>query len=82
MTWWQPFSFASFAFAAEPTVPITVTPSAGKPLRFAGGGQILAIRVHGGLAGETFLVMESPALKTATGQNIAAAIGGGRARVR
>ena len=61
---------------------ITVTPSAGKPLRFAGGGQILAIRVHGGLAGETFLVMESPALKTATGQNIAAAIGGGRARVR
>lgn len=61
---------------------ITVTQSAGKPLRFVGGGQILAMRVQGGLSGETFLVMESPALKTATGQSIVAAVGGGRARVQ
>ena len=61
---------------------ITVTASAGKPLHFASGGQILAMRVHGGLSGETFLVMESPALKTSTGQSIVAAVGGGRAKVQ
>jgi general secretion pathway protein D len=63
------------------TGTITVTQSDGKPLRFAGGGQILAMRVYGGLSGETFLVMESPDLHTASGQSITAAIGGGRARV-
>jgi hypothetical protein len=61
---------------------ITVTPSGAKPLRFASGGQILAVRVHGGLSGETFLVMEKPDLKTSTGQSIVAAIGGGRASVQ
>lgn len=61
---------------------ITVTQGDGKPLRFAGGGQILAMRVHGGLSGETFLVMESPDLHTASGQSIVAAVGGGRARVQ
>ncbi len=61
---------------------ITVTPSGGKPLQFVSGGQVLAIRVHGGMTGETFLVMESPALKTASGQSIVAAVGGGRARVQ
>lgn len=61
---------------------ITVTQGNGKPLRFAGGGQILALRVHGGLSGETFLVMESPALQTSTGQSIVAAVGGGRAKVQ
>jgi hypothetical protein len=61
---------------------ITVTQGSGKPLRFAGGGQILALRVHGGLSGETFLVMESPDLHTSSGQSIVAAVGGGRARVQ
>jgi general secretion pathway protein D len=61
---------------------ITVTQGDGKPLRFAGGGQVLAIRVHGGLSGETLLVMESPDLRTASGQSIVAAVAGGRAKVQ
>jgi general secretion pathway protein D len=61
---------------------ITVTQGDGKPLRFTGGGQVLAIRVHGGLPGETFLVMENPDLHTSTGQSIVAAVAGGRARVQ
>jgi general secretion pathway protein D len=61
---------------------ITVTQGDGKPLRFAGGGQVLAFRVLGGLTGETFLVMENPDLHTASGQSIVAAVAGGRARVR
>jgi general secretion pathway protein D len=61
---------------------ITVTQGDGKPLRFNGGGQVLAIRVLGGLPGETFLVMENPDLHTASGQSIAAAVAGGRARVQ
>jgi hypothetical protein len=61
---------------------ITVTQGDGKPLRFTGGGQVLAIRVLGGLSGETFLVMENPDLHTASGQSIVAAVAGGRARVQ
>ncbi|HYC62921.1 MAG TPA: secretin N-terminal domain-containing protein [Thermoanaerobaculia bacterium] len=61
---------------------ITVTQGDGKPLRFTGGGQVLAIRVHGGLPGDTFLVMDNPDLHTAGGQSIVAAVAGGRARVQ
>jgi hypothetical protein len=61
---------------------ITVTNGDGKPLRFNGGGEVLAIRVHGGLPGETFLVMENPDLHTPSGQSIVAAIAGGRAKVQ
>lgn len=61
---------------------ITVTQGDGKPLHFAGGGQVMAIRVTGGLTGETFLVMENPDLHTASGQSIVAAVAGGRARVQ
>ena len=64
------------------TGTITVTQGDGKPMRFAGGGQVLAIRVNGGLAGETFLVMENPDLHTASGQSIVAAVAGGRVRVQ
>ncbi|HEV7765565.1 MAG TPA: secretin N-terminal domain-containing protein [Thermoanaerobaculia bacterium] len=61
---------------------ITITQGDGKPLRFAGGGQVLAIRVHGGLPGETFLVMENPDLHTSSGQSVVAAVAGGRAKVQ
>lgn len=61
---------------------ITVRPTNGKPLLFTGGGQVLAIRVHGGTTGETFLVMDNPEFKTAAGEGIAAAVAGGRARVQ
>ncbi|HYI12973.1 MAG TPA: secretin N-terminal domain-containing protein [Thermoanaerobaculia bacterium] len=61
---------------------ITVKPTDGKPLTFAGGGQVLALRVHGGATGETFLVLDNPDLHTFSGQSIVAAVAGGRARVQ
>jgi hypothetical protein len=60
---------------------IRVKSSDGKPLRFISGGEVLAIRVHGGLTGETFLVMENPNFRTRDGQEIVAAVAGGRVRV-
>ncbi|MGZ8811909.1 MAG: secretin N-terminal domain-containing protein, partial [Thermoanaerobaculia bacterium] len=39
---------------------IRVTSSDGKPLAFLGGGEVVMLRVHGGLSGETYLVLENP----------------------
>jgi general secretion pathway protein D len=61
---------------------VTVTQGDGKPLRFAGGGEVLSLRVHGGLPGETFLVVDNPNLHTSGGQSVVAAIAGGRAKVQ
>ncbi|HEY0155757.1 MAG TPA: secretin N-terminal domain-containing protein [Thermoanaerobaculia bacterium] len=61
---------------------ITVRSTNGKPLAFTGGGQVLAIRVHGGVTGESFLVMDNPDFRTASGQAIVAAVAGGRARIQ
>jgi general secretion pathway protein D len=61
---------------------ISVRSTNGKPLAFTGGGQVLALRVHGGVTGETFLVMDNPDFRTAAGQAIVAAVAGGRARVQ
>lgn len=63
------------------TGTIRISSSDGKPLSFASGGEVLELRVHGGLTGETFLVMESPDLRTARGEAITSAISGGRAKV-
>jgi general secretion pathway protein D len=60
---------------------IKVVSSDGKPLHFLGGGEILALRVQGGLSGETFLVMENPDFHNGRGQAIASAVSGGRAKV-
>ncbi|HXG59204.1 MAG TPA: secretin N-terminal domain-containing protein [Thermoanaerobaculia bacterium] len=80
------------ALQIDPTAPpvatidaaagtIRITPSNGQPLRFASGGEVLALRVTGGAAGETFLVMASPNLRTAEGRPVVSAVAGGRARV-
>ncbi|HEX2059588.1 MAG TPA: secretin N-terminal domain-containing protein [Thermoanaerobaculia bacterium] len=61
---------------------ITVKSSDGKPLSFNGGGLVLAVRVHGGLSGETFFVLDNPDLRTQSGQSVVAAIAGGRAKVQ
>jgi len=61
---------------------ITVKSSNGKPLTFVGGGDVLLLRVHGGLTGETYLVLENPDLRVDGGAPIAAAISGGRAKVQ
>jgi general secretion pathway protein D len=60
---------------------IKVKPTNDKPLQFISGGVVLAIRVHGGLNGETFLVIDNPDLRNGGGQPVVAAITGGRARV-
>ncbi|HEX6096698.1 MAG TPA: secretin N-terminal domain-containing protein [Thermoanaerobaculia bacterium] len=61
---------------------IRVKSSDGKPLQFISGGEVLALRVHGGVTGETFLVMKDPELRTPAGTNVVAAVAGGKARVQ
>lgn len=63
------------------TGTIKLVSSNGKPLSFAGGGEVLMLRVHGGLLGETFLVLENPDFRTAAGVAVQSAIAGGRAKV-
>jgi len=64
------------------TGTIRVKPSNGKPLSFVSGGDVLLLRVHGGVTGETFLVMQDPEFKNRGGQGIVAAVAGGRAKVQ
>ena len=61
---------------------IRIKPTNGKPLQFVSGGTVLSLRVHGGLSGETFLVIDSPELHNGSGQTVAAAIAGGKAKVQ
>ena len=60
---------------------IRVKSSDGKPLHFVGGGDVLLLRVHGGVSGDTFLVMQNPEF-TRNGQTVVAAVAGGRAKVQ
>jgi general secretion pathway protein D len=60
---------------------IKITSSDGKPLTFNSGGEIATLRVRGGAAGETLLVMDNPDLRNGRGEGVASAISGGRARV-
>jgi general secretion pathway protein D len=60
---------------------IRITSSDGKPLVFVSGGEVLALRVHGGLSGETFLILEQPAFHTTAGAAVVSAVTGGRAKV-
>ncbi|HVR39324.1 MAG TPA: secretin N-terminal domain-containing protein [Thermoanaerobaculia bacterium] len=60
---------------------IKVVSSDGKPLTFLGGGNILLLRVQGGLSGETFLVMENPDFHNGAGQAVMAAVASGRVKV-
>lgn len=64
------------------TGTIKVKSSDGKALQFISGGDVLALRVHGGVTGETFLVMKDPELRTPAGTNVVAAIAGGKAKVQ
>ncbi|MGZ8709425.1 MAG: hypothetical protein ACXW28_04285, partial [Thermoanaerobaculia bacterium] len=81
------------ALRVDPAMPPVITvdrtagtirlkSSNGKPLEFVGGGDVLAIRVHGGVTGETFLVLKDPEFRTPGGTNVVAAVAGGRARVQ
>jgi len=81
------------AIAVNPALPpivtmnrdagtILVKSSDGNPLSFVSGGEVLVLRVHGGVTGDTFLVLDSPDLRAANGVAIPAAISGGRAKVQ
>jgi general secretion pathway protein D len=80
------------AIAVDPKTPpvvsvnndtgtIKIVSSDGKPLQFIGGGEVAVLRVHGGLAGETFLVLENPDFKGRNGLSVMSSVAGGRAKV-
>jgi len=60
---------------------ITLFSSTGKPLAFRSGGEVANIRVHGGMTGDTILVLDNPNLHNAGGAAVESAISGGRAKV-
>ncbi|HEX9983789.1 MAG TPA: secretin N-terminal domain-containing protein [Thermoanaerobaculia bacterium] len=63
------------------TGTIKITSSDKMPLRFQSGGEVVTFRVHGGLQGETFLVLEAPDFRAAGGDQVVAAVTGGKVRV-
>ena len=60
---------------------VTIASSDGKPLSFKSGGEIAALRVRGGMTGESNLVVDSPNLKNDRGELVASEVSGGRAKV-
>jgi len=80
------------AFAADVTAPpaisvdpntgtIKITSTDGKPLSFNSGGELLVLRVRGGMPGDTTLVFDKPSLVNASGEAVPAAIAGGHSKV-
>lgn len=65
--------------AAEGVVRLTSTD--GNPLQFRDGGQIAFLRVRGGVTGNTTMVLDPITLRRSDGQEVVAAIAGGRAVV-
>jgi len=61
---------------------IRIVSSDGKPLVFASGGEVVGLRVRGGLTGDTYLVMENPAFRDAKGVEVMSAVAGGKANVQ
>jgi len=61
---------------------IRITSSDGQPLRFASGGDLAALRVRGGITGDTYLVIDNPGLKNGRGENVASTVSGGQAKVQ
>lgn len=80
------------AFAIDPKTPPVVTidrnaglvkivSSDGKPLQFRSGGELVVLRVQGGVMGDTSLVLDATELKNSKGEIVVAAVSGGKARV-
>jgi general secretion pathway protein D len=61
---------------------VRIASSDGKPLSFASGGDLAALRVRGGLTGDTFLVIDNPALTNRRGEAVATSVSGGKAKVQ
>ena len=64
------------------TGTIRIRSSNDQPMAFAGGGEVIGLRVAGLLSGETFLVLENPDLRDKAGKSVSGAITGGRAQVQ
>ena len=60
---------------------VKISSSNGAPLSFNSGGELLQLRVQGGMVGDASLVFDVPKLKNGAGEIVAAAISGGRASV-
>ena len=60
---------------------VRITSSNGQPLAFNSGGEIAILRVQGGLAGDSFLVVDIPEIHNAHGDLVNAMVVGGRAKV-
>lgn len=60
---------------------IRISSSNARPLAFNSGGEIAILRVQGGLAGDTFLVVDVPEIHNGHGDVVAASVIGGRAKV-
>jgi general secretion pathway protein D len=61
---------------------IRITSSDGLPLTFASGGDLAALRVRGGLTGDTYLVIDTPGLKNGRGETVASTVSGGQVKVQ
>jgi general secretion pathway protein D len=61
---------------------IKIVATDGKPLSFRSGGDVVVLRVQGGMVGNTSLIFEAPELKNGNGELVMAAISGGRAQVQ
>jgi general secretion pathway protein D len=61
---------------------IRITSSDGLPLRFAAGGDLAALRIRGGMTGDTFLIIDNPGLKNGRGEAVATTVSGGQAKVQ
>ena len=63
------------------TGTIKIVSTDGKPLMFASGGEVVGLRVRGGITGETYLVMENPGFRDVKGTEVMSAVAGGKAKV-
>jgi hypothetical protein len=61
---------------------IRITSSDGLPLTFGGGGDLAALRVRGGMTGDTYLVIDTPGLKNGRGETVASTVSGGQVKVQ
>ena len=61
---------------------IRIVSSDGLPLTFAGGGDLAALRVRGGMTGDTYLVIDTPGLKNGRGETVASTVSGGQVKVQ
>ena len=60
---------------------VRISSSNAHPLAFNSGGEIAILHVQGGLAGDTFLVVDIPEMRNVRGDVVNALVVGGKAKV-